>query len=448
MNQLFSAPRPLAAERSPWLRGRLIVPGDRGISHRALIIGALALGQTTLTGMAEDDNLLATARAVQALGASVTRHGQSWQVVGLGSNGLLAPRRPLDFGAEGTGLGLAMGLVGFHDFVTRFDGDAALAARPLRHLLAPLREIGVKVLEHRNEGLPLALQGPRTPVPVSHRLVAASAAAKSCLLLAGLSAPGTSRVVEPALTADHTERMLAAFGAEVESSFDGEGNHVVAVEGLPDLRGRHLPVPADPSLACFGLVAALIVPGSDLVLENVLINPTRAGLIDTLLEMGADIEVLDVRGAGGEEAAHLRVRHSELVGVAVPPERGRSMLAEVPAMAVAAAYAVGTTTISGIGALRAGVTDRLGALARALRVNAVLCADDADGLVIEGNGRVRGGGRVVTLGDSRLAMAALVMGMAAEDAITIDDQSPIAARYPGFVRSLEGVGASFIHYSD
>lgn len=448
MDYALPAPRPLAAERSPWLRGSLKVPGDGAIAHRALIIATLARGRTTLAGMPGDEGLFATARAMQALGACIERRGDRWQVNGLGVNGLLEPERALDFAASTTGLGLALGLTAFYDFTSRFTGDAALAARPLRHLLDPLREIGVKVLEHHDDRLPAALRGPRTPVPIDYHMAAASAEVKSCLLLAGLAAPGTSRVTEPAPSADHTERMLAAFGAEVEISTDGAGNHVVEVGGLPDLWGRQLPIPGDPSLAGFGIIAALIVPGSELVIENILINPSRAGLIDTLLEMGADIEVLDVHGAGGEEAADLRVRHSGLTGVAVPPERGPALLADVQALAVAAAYAKGTTTIAGIGDLRRGRTDRLAALARGLRVNAVQCGDSGELLAIEGSGRVKGGGRVVTHGDHRLAMASLVMGMGAEDAVTVDDQSPIAARFPDFVRGLEDVGASFIHYSD
>lgn len=448
MDYALPALRPLAADRSPWLRGRMQVPGDRAISHRALILGAMARGQTTIDGLLENEGVLATARAMQALGARVEKRGRIWHVSGMGVGGFLEPEAALDFASSGTGLGLCMGLLGLYDFASRFRGSAALSSRPLQHLLGPLREIGVNVLEHDGDRLPVALRGPRTPVPIEYRIPTASAEVKSCLLLAGLLTPGTSSVSEPAATADHTERMLEAFGAQVRTATDSAGNHIVEIEGLPDLRGRAIAVPGDPSLAAFGMVAALIVPGSELVLENILINSSRAGLIDTLLEMGADIEVLDARSAAGEQVADLRVRHSELTGVSVPPERAVPMLADFPALAIAAACATGNTTMEGVGALRRGRIDRLAALAKGLRVNAVHCEESEDRLVVEGTGRVKGGGRVVTWGDHRIAMAFLVLGMAADDAVTIDDQSPISTAFPEFVRRFEDIGASFIHYSD
>ena len=448
MDYAVPALRPLAAERTPWLRGRMQVPGDKAISHRALIVGAMAAGHTTIDGLLEDDGVFATARAMQALGARIERRGPLWHVAGMGVGGFLEPEDPLDFAGSETGLGLAMGALGLNDFTSRFRGIGALASRSLQHLLDPLRGIGVNVIEHDAGRLPVALRGPRTPVPVACRMETASAAVKSCLLLAGLVVPGTSSVSEPAATADHTERMLEAFGAQVGISTDAAGNHVIEVEGLPDLRGRAIPVPGDPSLAAFGMVAALIVPGSELVLENILINPARAGLIDTLLAMGADIEVLDARSAGGEQAADLRVRHSALAGVTVAPERAIAMLADLPALAVAAAYARGTTSIGGIEALRARQRDRLAALIYGLRVNGVASAKRGDSIAIDGTGRVTGGGRVLARMDHRIAMAFLVMGMAADEAVTIDDQSPIAAAFPDFVRRFEDIGASFIHYSD
>lgn len=448
MDHATPALRPLAAERAPWLRGTLRIPGDKSISHLALVLAAMARGETIIDGLARSDGVLRTALAMQALGARIETRAGRWHVTGLGVGGFLEPERALDFAGSGTGLCLAMGLVGNHDFASRFTGDAALSARALRHVLDPLREIGVHVLEHSDNRLPVTLRGPRTPVPIAYRMPVASAQIKSSLLLAGLVMPGTSSVTELVKTRDHAERMLAAFGAQVQTSIDGAGRHLVEVEGLPQLRAQQLLVPGDPSLAALGIVAGLIVPGSELLIENVLVNPTRAGLIDTLREMGGDIALLDVRTSGGEPVADLRVRHSELRGVGVPAERAASMIDGYPELAVAASFAHGATTMAGLGALRSGPSDRLAAMARGLRCNGVNCTEGEDVLVVEASGRVMGGGRVVTGMDHRIAMSFLVMGMAADDAVTIDDQSALATSYPDFVARFEGVGASFIRYSE
>lgn len=448
MDHAAPALRPLAAERSPWLRGTLRVPGDKSISHRALMLGAMARGETIIEGLLEGEDVLATGRAMRALGARIEKRDGRWHVMGIGVGGFLEPEHDLDFGNSGTGVRLTMGLLGCYQFTSRFIGDASLSARPMQRVLDPLRAIGVEVVEHRDNKLPIALRGPRTPVPIDYRLPVASAQVKSCILLAGLAIPGTTVVVEPMMTRDHTERMLEAFGARIETRIDGAGQYTVEIEGLPNLRAQQVRVPGDPSSAAFGIVAALIVPGSELVMENILINPSRTGLIDTLLEMGGDIELMNVRASGGEHVADLRVRHSELRGVTVPAERASSMIDEYPALAVAAAFAQGATLMHGLGELRVKESDRLAAVAKGLRVNGVNCEEDAESLLVRGSGRVKGGGRVATRMDHRIAMSFLVMGMAANEAVTIDDQAMIATSFPDFVARFEDIGASFIRYTD
>jgi 3-phosphoshikimate 1-carboxyvinyltransferase len=448
MDHAAPALRSLAAERSPWLRGTLRVPGDKSISHRALMLGAMARGETIIEGLPEGEDVLATARAMRALGVRIEKRSGRWHVMGIGVGGFLEPEAALDLGNSGAGLGLSMGLLGCYQFTSRFIGDASLSARPMQAVLDPLRAIGVEIVEQHDNRLPIALRGPRTPVPIQYRLPMGSARVKSCLLLAGLVIPGTSTVIEPAQTRDHTERMLEAFGARLEVHKDRAGQHIVEVEGLPNLRAQRVVVPGDPSSAAFGIVAGLIVPGSELLLDNILINPTRIGLLDTLTEMGADIELLNVRKAGGEQVADLRVRHSELRGVFVPAERMPSMADEYPALAVAAAFARGETLMEGLGELRVEEGDRLAAVATGLRVNGVACEEGLESLLVRGTGRVRGGGRVQTLMDHRVAMSFLVMGMAADEPVTIDDQSMIAASYPDFIARFEDIGASFIHYTD
>ena len=448
MDHATPALRPLAAERSPWLRGTLRVPGDETISHLALILGAVARGETIIEGLREDEGVLATVRAMQALGARVERRASSWHVIGLGVGGFLQPQFDLDFGSSGIGLGLTMGLLGSYSFTTRFVGDALLSDLQLQPLLDVLRAIGVEVIEHDDNRPPIALRGPRTPVPIDVKLPAASAQLKSSLLLAGLVLPGTSSVTEPVLSRDHTERMLETFGARVGRHVDDSGSHNVEIDGLPNLRAQHVLVPADPCAAALGIVAALIVPGSELWIENLLVNPTRMALIDTLLEMGADLEFTDIRQAGGEQIANLRVRHSQLSGVTVPAVRFQSILAEYPALAVAAAFAAGETMIEWGSETTAQERDQLAAVAEGLRANGVGCDERPGGLLVRGSGRVRGGGRVQAHQDHRIATSFLVMGMAADDAVIIDDQSTIALGFPDFIARFEDVGASFIRYTE
>ena len=437
------APRPRASRHGGPLSGTVKVPGDKSISHRAMMFGAMALGRTTVTGLLEGEDVLATGSAMRALGAKVEKVGDQWQIDGVGVGGFLAPQTDLDFGNAGTGARLTMGLVGAYPFTTRFVGDASLSSRPMKRVLDPLRAIGVEVVEHDDNRLPIALRGPSTPVPVDYRVPMASAQVKSCVLLAGLVIPGTTVVVEPIMTRDHTEKMLEGFGADISIDTDAEGVRTIRVEGLPDLKGQTLTVPGDPSSAGFPLVAALIVPGSEVVIENVLMNPTRTGLIDTLIEMGGDISIENRRVSGGEDIADLRVKHSRLQGVRVPPERAPSMIDEYPVLAMAAAFAEGTTEMPGLEELRVKESDRLAAVARGLEANGVLCEEGTDYLTVTGRGSVPGGGTVATHLDHRIAMSFLVLGMASEKPVTVDDDRMIATSFPSFEADFTRLGAGF-----
>jgi 3-phosphoshikimate 1-carboxyvinyltransferase len=435
--------RPLSARRSGPLSGRFRVPGDKSISHRAFMFGAMARGETVIEGLLEGEDVLATGRAMAALGARLEKRGSRWHVEGVGVGNFREPAGDLDFGNSGTGVRLAMGLAGTHPFVTRFVGDASLSSRPMRRVLDPLRAIGVEVVEHRDNRLPIALRGPRHPSPIRYRVPMASAQVKSCVLLAGLAIPGTTTVIEPVMTRDHTEKMLAGFGADIAVETDAAGVRTIVVEGLPDLRGQPVVVPGDPSSASFAVVAGLIVPGSDIVIENVLMNPTRTGLITTLIEMGADIALLAPRQSGGEDVADLRVRHSALRGVTVPAGRAPSMIDEYPVLAVAAAFAEGDTTMLGVEELRVKESDRLAATARGLEANGIDCTEGPDTLLVRGRGRVPGGGTVETHLDHRIAMSFLVLGMGSDQPVTVDDETMIATSFPNFVPGLTALGAQF-----
>ncbi|WP_404400701.1 3-phosphoshikimate 1-carboxyvinyltransferase [Pelagibacterium halotolerans] len=438
-----NSPHPRASFTRGALTGTIRVPGDKSISHRAMMFGAMARGRTTVSGLLEGEDVLATGRAMQALGATVKKDGDLWQIDGVGVGGFLEPEAPLDFGNAGTGVRLCMGLVGTYPFITRFVGDASLSKRPMGRVLDPLRAVGVEVVEHNENRLPIALRGPKTPLPIDYRVPMASAQVKSCVLLAGLVVPGETRVVEPVMTRDHTEKMLAGFGAEIAIATDDDGARTITVQGLPDLVGQELQVPGDPSSAGFPLVAALIVPGSEVTIENVLMNPTRTGLIETLIEMGGDIAIENRRNSGGEDLADLRVKHSALKGVTVPAARAPSMIDEYPVLAVAAAYAQGRTEMPGIEELRVKESDRLAAVARGLEANGVVCEEGADYLIIEGKGGVAGGGKVETHLDHRIAMSFLVMGLAADRPVTVDDDAMIATSFPSFIGDFTRLGAGF-----
>lgn len=440
-----AAPIPLESRASGPLSGTLRVPGDKSISHRALILGALSVGETRISGLLEGEDVLNTAQAMRALGAKVERHGDfAWTVHGVGVGGFAQPAATLDFGNSGTGCRLVMGAVAGCPITAVFDGDASLRSRPMRRILDPLELIGAKVTASAEGGkLPLTLQGASNPVPVVYRTPVASAQIKSAVLLAGLAAPGVTTVIEQEASRDHTELMLKHFGAEIVTTLEGTHGRRIALTGQPELHGAPVIVPADPSSAAFPLVAALIVNGSDLVLSDVMTNPLRTGLFATLREMGASIEEDDVRGDAGEPMVRLRVRASKLRGVEVPPERAPSMIDEYLVLAVAAAYAEGTTIMRGLHELRVKESDRLEATAAMLRVNGVKVEISDDDLIVEGRGHVPGGGLVATHMDHRIAMSALVMGLASDKPVKVDDTAFIATSFPDFVPLMCKAGADF-----
>jgi 3-phosphoshikimate 1-carboxyvinyltransferase len=406
------------------------------------MFGLLARGRTEVTGLLEGEDVLATARACAALGAKVERAGPGrWTVDGVGGGALLEPEGPLDFGNAGTGCRLMMGVVAGHGITARFDGDASLRKRPMERVLEPLRLVGAEVVDSAPGGrVPLTLRGALDALPITYVTPVPSAQVKSAVLLAGLNAPGLTTVIEREPTRDHTEKMLAGFGAEVRVEPDGAHGRRITLTGQPELRPQSVAVPADPSSAAFPLVAALLVPGSSVVLRGVMLNPTRTGLLTTLVEMGARIAFENRRSEGGEEVADLVVESSELTGVEVPPERAPSMIDEYPVLAVAAAFARGRTAMRGLAELRAKESDRLAAVAAGLAANGVRHAIEGDDLVVEG-GEVPGGGTVPTHLDHRIAMSFLVMGLASGRPVTVDDAATIATSFPDFVPLMQGLGA-------
>ena len=440
---------PVTARKSDGLKGTVRIPGDKSISHRSLMLGGLAAGETRITGLLEGEDVIATGRAMQAMGARIRKEGDTWIVNGVGNGALLAPEAPLDFGNAGTGCRLIMGLVGVYDFETTFIGDASLSRRPMARVLDPLREMGVQVEAATGDRLPVTLRGPKTPTPVTYRVPVASAQVKSAVLFAGLNAPGITTVIEPAISRDHTERMLRGFGAELSVETDATGVRTIRLEGRGRLVAQEIDVPGDPSSAAFPLVAALVVPGSDITIRNVLMNPTRTGLILTLQEMGGDIEVIEIRQAGGEDLADLRVRHSELKGVTVPEERAASMIDEYPILPIAAAFAEGATIMHGLDELRVKESDRLVAIAAGLKLNGVDCDEGRSSLVVRGRPGGKGlgnasGGVVKTHLDHRIAMSFLVLGLASEHPVAVDDASMIATSFPGYIELMSRLGARIV----
>ena len=434
---------PLTEHRSEALKGRLRVPGDKSISHRALILSALTVGETAISGLLEGEDVLNTAKVMRALGAQVERTGDgAWSVRGVGVGGFAQPGSVLDFGNSGTGCRLVMGAVAGCPVTATFDGDGSLRKRPMQRVLDPLQRIGARIL-HAGDGgrLPVTLKGATDAIPIVYEPPVASAQLKSAVLLAGLNAPGETVVIEKEATRDHTEKMLTHFGADIRTEPHGAHGRRITLKGQPELVPSPVQVPADPSSAAFPLVAALIVEGSEVVLDGVMMNPLRTGLFTTLREMGASIEALNARNDGGEDVADLRVRSSALKGVVVPPERAPAMIDEYLVLAVAAAFAQGTTRMRGLQELRVKESDRLAATADMLRVNGVEVAIEGDDLIVHGRGRVPGGGIVATHMDHRLAMSALVMGLASDKPVAVDDASFIATSFPGFVEMMRGLGA-------
>jgi 3-phosphoshikimate 1-carboxyvinyltransferase len=432
----------MTARRGRPLAGRAHVPGDKSISHRALILGALAVGTTRISGLLEGEDVLNTAKAMQVLGARVERVGGGrWRVDGVGVAGFAAPAVPLDFGNSGTGCRLVMGAVAGCPITATFDGDASLRKRPMGRVLDPLALMGAQVTDAAGGcRLPVTLAGARDPAPVVYRTPVPSAQIKSAVLLAGLAAPGITTVIESEASRDHTERMLAHFGAEVTSEPEGAYGRRISLAGQPELDARTVAVPADPSSAAFPMVAALLVPGSDIFLADVMTNPLRTGLIATLREMGASIVEEEARQDGGEAMAGFRVRHSALRGVEVPPQRAPAMIDEYPILAVAAAFAEGTTVMRGLHELRVKESDRLAATADMLRVNGVDVEISGDDLAVRGRGRAEGGGLVATHMDHRIAMSALVLGLAADKPVKVDDAAFIATSFPDFAGLMRELG--------
>ena len=426
------------------LKGSVKIPGDKSISHRAAIFGLLANGETRVSGLLESEDVLNSLKAAEALGALVKRDNEIWVIKGAGNGALLAPVEPLDFGNSGTGCRLFMGLLASYNFAATFIGDASLSSRPMSRILDPIGLFGTQVLDQQGDGqLPITIHGPEFAAPIEYRVPMPSAQVKSAVLLAGLNTPGITRVIEPVLTRDHTEKMLTGFGANVGVETDGDGVRTISLEGQPILHGQEIEVPGDPSSAAFLIVAALIIPDSAILIPDVLMNPTRTGLITTLLEMGGRIEITNERSSGGEDLADLTVTTSNLTGVTVPGERSASMIDEYPILAVAASFAQGKTTMKDVGELRVKESDRLRAVANGLEVNGVSFVEGNDFLIVEGNPSRNGigGGKVETHLDHRIAMSFLVMGMAAQKPVTIDDGNIIATSFPQFLAMMDDLGA-------
>lgn len=426
--------------RSPLL-GSIVVPGDKSISHRALILGALGIGETTIANLLEGDDVLRTAAAIGALGAQVEQrpHG-TWAVQGCGVGGLHEPTAVLDLGNSGTGVRLLMGLAATLPIVTFFGGDASLSRRPMGRVMTPLEKFGTRFVS-RDGFLPVAVMGAQDPVPIEHEMTVASAQVKSAILLAGLNAPGKTTVVETVATRDHTERMLRAFGADIRIEEAGIQKRIT-VTGQPELTGRHVHVPADPSSAAFFVVAATLIDGSDITIERISTNPLRSGILDVLRDMGADITVSNTADLNGEPVADLRVRAAALTGIEIPAEVAPSMIDEYPILAVAAAHAKGVTVMHGLHELRVKESDRLSAIAEGLRACGIGVETTEDSLVVHGSGgNIPGNGNVATHHDHRIAMAFTILGLAAQKAVTIDDDSMIGTSFPGFARLMAGLGA-------
>jgi 3-phosphoshikimate 1-carboxyvinyltransferase len=407
------------------------------------MLAALALGESRIEGLLEGEDVLATAAAMRAFGAIVTRSADGiWRVTGVGVGGLLEPENVIDFGNAGTGVRLCMGIAAGHSFTTTFTGDASLRRRPMGRVLDPLRRMGVQVLSRAGDLLPLSMKGPDLLIPIEYRVPVPSAQVKSAVLFAGLNAPGTTTVIETIATRDHTEKMLAGFGAGIEVE-KVEGGVAIRLEGRRDLKCQSIVVPGDPSSAAFLIVAALVVPGSDVTVEGVLLNPMRVGLIDTLLEMGGDIAIENRRTVGGETVGDIRVKASRLKAVSVPPERAPAMIDEYPVLAIAAAFAEGETVMNGIGEMRVKESDRIATMVAGLKANGIEVRDGPEMMAVTGGAKEIGGGTVKTHLDHRIAMSFLVLGLAGQKPVAVDDAAPILTSFPEFETVLTQFGARF-----
>lgn len=426
------------------LKSAVTVPGDKSISHRALMLGAMAVGETRIQGLLEGEDVFATAGAMRAMGADIVRDDDGvWHVHGVGVGGLMQPGQALDMGNSGTSTRLLMGLIASHALTATFIGDASLSKRPMGRVVEPLSLMGAEFNAAPGARLPLTMHGLCPAVPIEYRLPVASAQVKSAILLAGLNAPGVTRVIEPVPTRDHSERMLKGFGAELTVEADGDGANVISITGEAELKPQDIVVPGDPSSAAFPMVAALIVPGSDILIRNVGLNPTRAGLVELLRSMGGSVEILDPGEVGGEPVGDLRVRHSALSGVEPDPAAAPSMIDEFPIAFIAAACANGRSVFRGLEELRVKESDRIAAMANGLRAIGVAVEEIADGLIIDGNGGepLSGGGPVATLLDHRIAMSFAIAGLHSRSGVAVDDVTPIATSFPGFMPLLRQIGA-------
>nr|WP_294813264.1 3-phosphoshikimate 1-carboxyvinyltransferase [uncultured Sphingomonas sp.] len=435
-------PRPLAVSARGPLRGTVTVPGDKSISHRSLMFSALAVGESRIEGLLEGEDVLATAAAMRAMGADIERGPDGvWRVHGVGVGGLLQPQAALDMGNSGTSTRLLMGLVASHAITATFTGDASLSGRPMGRVIEPLSKMGADITSSPGGRLPLMVRGINPAVPIEYTLPVASAQVKSAVLLAGLNTPGITRVIEPVPTRDHSERMLRGFGAELTVE-DGPNGKIISITGEAELKPQHIMVPGDPSSAGFWMVAASIVPGSEILIRNVCMNPTRTGLITALKLMGADIAEIDARDVGGEAVADLRVRHAPLRAIEVPPELAPSMIDEYPILFVAASFAQGRTVARGAHELRVKESDRIATMRTALEAAGVRTEEHEDGLTIQGSGGdpLPGNAQVASKLDHRIAMSMTVAGLGAAQPITIDDVGPVATSYPDFFQTLEALG--------
>jgi 3-phosphoshikimate 1-carboxyvinyltransferase len=437
---------PLLSQRGKSLTGAITIPGDKSISHRALMLSGMAIGKTRISGLLEGEDVLNTAKAMQALGVESGRTADgAWWVNGVGVGGLAAPATVMDMGNSGTSTRLLMGLVGSYGFTSRFTGDASLCKRPMARVMTPLELMGVNFESAEGGRLPLAVIGTDMAVPITYRLPVASAQVKSAILLCGLNAPGVTTVIEPHATRDHSETMLRHFGAKVESRMEN-GETIIHLTGQPDLRAKDIVVPGDPSSAAFPVIAALINEGSDLTVRHVCLNPLRTGVYETLREMGADITFENPRVEAGEKVADIHVRASRLKGIRVPADRAPSMIDEYPVLAVAAAFAEGSTVMEGLDELRVKESDRLAMIAEGLAACGVKLEVSGNTLTVHGNGRPpKGGTKIATAMDHRIAMSFLVMGTAAADAVAIDDGAFIATSFPRFTDLMNSLGARITH---
>jgi len=438
-------PQPMTFRAAPALSGTAAIPGDKSISHRSLMLSALAVGESRVEGLLEGEDVLATAAAMRAMGADIQHDADdTWRNNGVGVGGLMQPATALDMGNSGTSTRLLMGLVSSHGITATFIGDASLSKRPMGRVIDPLSQMGAEFTASPGGTLPLTLRGLCPAVPIEYRLPVASAQVKSAILLAGLNAPGITRVIEPVPTRDHSERMLRGFGADLNVDVEADGTRIISLTGEAELTAQHIVVPGDPSSAAFPVVAALLVPGSQVMIANVGLNPTRAGLFDLLREMGGSIDVINARDVGGEPVGDLLVTASTLTGVEPDPARAPSMIDEYPVAFIAAAVASGRSIFRGLEELRVKESDRITSMAEGLRSIGAHVEELEDGLIIDGTGGdlLPGGGPIATKLDHRIAMSFAIAGLVSKNGVEIDDMRPVATSFPGFItlfRSLGGV---------